>query len=706
MEDNVFVEEITATGYIPWTNDDDIIELEGEYKTNDFGQQFVATQSWKVMPVTTKGIKKFLQEEITGIGPGKAQAIVDHFGTKLKDILDKEPNRLSDCKGVSAKMVIDISNTWLKAGLARKVGMFLAEHDVSNIWRDRIIEKFGVMSVEKLTANPYILTQIRGVGFSKADAIALKLGFKKNSVERIRACFLDGLDTSLSSGNCFMHEGELKEYVIKKTKAKPEVVDEYLKLLIEEGQVIQDGLKGGEVNIKVIYLPYIHGCEVEVSERVVGLLDAKPRKALPENAIEGTEFSEQQIRAVKNCFINRLSIITGAPGTGKSTTIKGVVSLADRYNRTIALAAPTGRAAKRLSEITERPASTIHRLLKYDGETREFRHNEDEPLESDLVIVDESSMVDIELATHLLRAIGPNTNIVFIGDVDQLPPVGPGSFLTDMIKSEKVTVTRLDMIFRQAQKSLMVQNSHRIKNGEYPVFPPKGSVADSYILKKATSSGEDASWAEEALKIMITKNIPAQIKSLYGIDLNLREDVQVLIPMKKGTFGVIEANKALQKVFNPDGLPFYAGPKVWHMGDKVIQNTNNYELDIFNGDIGIIKDYDVVDKTMTVDFDGKLTTIPYKTANDELALANAITIHKSQGSEYKVVIVVLLWQHFPMLERNLLYTANTRAKLMTLYIAAGGTLDQAVNTNKTKSRNSLLGHRIKSDYAKKFNNTL
>jgi exodeoxyribonuclease V alpha subunit len=703
MNNNVFTEDITATGYIPWSVDDDLIGLEGEYKTNDYGRQFVVTQSWMEMPITSNGAKKYLQNWVPGIGSSKAEALVKHFGTKLVSILNNEPDKLLECKGINNKIAVNITECWQRDGLARKIGVFLSEHNISTVWRDRIVEKFGSMAVEKITANPYILTSIRGIGFSKADEIARKLGVKKNSSERIKACFIHVLTQWANDGHCFMHEGDLKEAVFKLTKAKPEILQEQLKNLIDNKEVIESSLSSEEINIKVIYLPYLYEDEVAVSKHIVRLLNYEITKHT-KVTINNQDFSEQQKTGISNSFNNKISIVTGAPGTGKTSLVKGIVAICNKYGKTLALCAPTGRAAKRLAEVTGEEASTIHRLLEYNGETSEFNHNEDNELQYDVIIVDESSMIDIELANDLLSAIGKNTSIVFVGDIDQLPPVGPGSFLKDMIKSEKIDTVKLDHIFRQAQKSLMVQNSHRIKNGEYPTFPPKGTETDSYLLTKSSSSGDDSEWADTALTMMITKNIPEKIKSLYNIDIDIKTDIQVVVPMKKGTYGVYEINKSLQNTLNPDGTVFNALGKLWRVGDKVLQNSNNYEYDIYNGDIGVIIDYDIVDKTMTINFDGKLVTIPYKTVNDEMSLGYCLTIHKVQGSEYKVVVVVLLWQHYPMLERNLLYTANTRAKLMTLYIAAGGTLQKAVDTNKVKSRNSLLVHRIKSDYAKKLDN--
>ena len=696
--------EFKITGPIPEADKDECIEINGTWEKHKvYGNQFKVTGVLRVIPTSTAGLEKFLYKEVKGIGPVLAHRLSLHFGSELKFILDNKPDRLTEVSGITKKKADSISKDWLESRAQHPVKIFLAHHGISPDWSKKIINQFGSKAIEILVDNPYKLTLVDGIGFKTADKMALLISEAwSSSPERTRAAFSFALQEAINEGHCFLHRGKLIEEVMKHTGANEKMASEELDKVVESKELIEETIKGSGQELKILYLPFLHRAEVELTERLVEMAKYQltPVVKLQEKVLAVQEeskivLSAEQKEAVNKAFQYHGSIITGGPGTGKSTTTMTIVKVAEKLGKSVVLACPTGRAAKRLTEICEREASTIHRLLGFDKETGEFLHNSWDPIDADMLILDEFSMVDLDLANKLFDAIPQHCSIVIIGDVDQLPAVGPGMVLRDMIECYSLPVTVLDTVFRQAQGSLIIKNAHHIRKGEPPIFLPKGVEANMHLMtvpkaynEDAGKKTEDIDWLNKTLVSLVTEYIPTRLK------LNSIRDVQVLIPMKKNSAGVEAINDILREALNPNGEKVSIGKKEFRIGDRVMQTKNNYGLEVYNGDIGFITGYDGIEGTLQVEIDTR--TINYSDDDaSELQLAYATTIHKSQGSEYPVTIVLMLWQHRPMLERNLLYTATTRAKRMALFIGNQQAINFAVSNGIVRKRNTFLMQRLR-----------
>jgi exodeoxyribonuclease V alpha subunit len=716
-------ETFIATGDIPYSETEEPVQLYGEWiEDAKYGKQLKVSTSHRVLPSTVSGLRNYLaaSEDIKGIGPVRATKLTEFFGTKLLDILDKNPAALSDCPGISNELAERIARSWKQDSAIRQLSMFLSKHGISPRWAGRILKYWDAgTAVLRITQNPYSLTAIEGIGFGTADEMAKALGIRAEDPRRIQAAVSYVLSEAIQKGSVFLHEGEVLEQVVRvihprakseETMTKgEEMAKAGLAKAIEDKDVIVEEITDGILTIKLIYLPYMYRAEKRLAERIAELdknqhitpksLDSAIRDVQQR---ENVSYSPKQVEAIRGAFSNNTFVITGGPGTGKTTCVKAICSVAERLESNAVLCAPTGRAAKRLSEVTGRTATTIHRLLQWrdDGPQR----NGNNPIEAGLLIIDESSMLDMELAQRLFEAVPNGCPVVFIGDIDQLPAVGAGSTLRDIIRSKTVATVQLDTIFRQAESSLIVRNAHLIRRGEMPRFPEtKGVKENSYVMwipaaAKGTEGGrDDAEWLKSKLGRLVSTNIPEK----FGSHINPIRDVQVLVPMKKHTMGTHELNKVLQQALNPNGEVYHIGSKTFRCGDRVMQTRNNYDegMDVYNGDIGFIASNNTEEKQLVIDFYGRSVNYLYECV-DDLQLAYAQTIHKSQGSEYPIVVVVMGYQHWPMLERNLLYTANTRAKDLCLFMASKGAIEQAVKNNPVKARNTYLSQRLRAYMAK------
>ena len=711
---------ISVKGDIPDWSGEDLYEFIGKYEEDPkYGKSFALSQIVRLVPETNVGREKYLARWVEGIGAKTAKKLVKHFGSQIINILDNQPSRLVECPGITEDKADKIKLSWFSDHdpLLRKVGLWLAEHEIGDIWSKKFITKFGQKVIEVLTTNPYLSMQIEGIGFRKADELAKKLGWPERCAERTEAAVVFAVEESVSNGNCFLYRAELITEVRRIASSRRGVTKEEKQLSLElaeeaiikavsDGYLIKEDSKINGIPYTFYYLPYIHAAEKRLAERISDLqsfLHITPRGI--EQVLERVEAdlgyipTELQKKSVREALTNNVSILTGGPGTGKTSIVQMVLRTAHKLGLTVALCAPTGRAAKRMSELTGEEAQTIHRLLEWSPGEEKFIRDIDDPLKIDLLIVDESSMLDINLADSLLQAIPDTCSVLFVGDINQLPSVGPGMVLKDLINSQKIPVTKLDQIFRQAENSMIIKNAHRIKNGESPVFPDakKGNVLeeDSFFMevprvKGGPDSGKDnVQWIKEVLPAVITRIVEVQ-------KIDPIHDIQVIMPMKKGPAGIYEFNKVLQKALNPNGREMLIRGQNFRIGDRVIQNVNNYTpgIELCNGDIGFIKSINGEEKVLIIDFYGQDIKYPF-TEVDNLQLAYASTIHRGQGSEFPIVIMILTNHHYSMLQRNLLYTGATRAQKMLVFISSWSALKKSIESESTEKRNSFLAFRIR-----------
>jgi len=643
-----------------------------------------------VLPASVKGIEKFLSSGlIKGVGPVLAGRIIKEFGAKTLEIISEKPDKLKKVEGVGEVKLKEIKRSWAENQHIRDLIIFLQEHGVSTNLATKIYHQYGEKSFQVLKSNPYqVCLDIWGVGFKTADQMALKLGVSPSSPERVKAFILYLMEKDNEQGHVFSLQSELEKNFMKELEIEEGKVKEAIGELNRQKSIIAEKVRSDTA----LYLPFFHKAEEEVAYSIYKLasLPFSTPDFDVDNAISGVEkelsleFSSMQRLAIKECFNKKFLIITGGPGTGKTTIIKAVVDVFHRWGKNVLLAAPTGRAAKRLSEATEREAKTIHRILEYNPKAGIFRRGEKYPLSGDALIIDEFSMVDLPLMFHLLNAVPNWMRLILVGDKDQLPSVGPGNLLRDIIDSKKVEVVRLDEIFRQAKDSLIVQNAHRVNHGQSVIKPEKGDKdADFYFI-----SQNDEQKVFETIMSLCTRRIPEKL----NVD-PFSPQIQVISPMYRGLVGVDNLNKELQQRLNPvhEGLKF--GNRMIKVQDKVMQVRNNYDKEVFNGDIGVVSHIDRDRYRVEVDFYGR-PVVYEKEEMDDLTLAYAVSVHKSQGSEYQSVVMPLLTQHYIMLQRNLFYTALTRAKKLSVIVGSYKALYIAIKNDKPVKRNCLLKEKL------------
>ncbi len=696
---------VTVVGALPELQPGEAVEFEGEW-INDpkYGQQFKAEAVRQSVPATVEGMRRYLGSGlIKGIGPKTAEKIVDHFGLHTLDVLDHEPERLLEVLDVGHKRMQMITRAWREQQAVKEVMLFLQGHQISTGLAVKIYKQYGDDSIAKVTENPYALARdIWGIGFLTADKIARDLGLPDDSPHRMAAGVVYALNEATNDGHVFLPRPVLVEKAAELLRVEDRAgIEGAIERLHAAGEVMiepfpaaaLDAVADDAGDVEAVYLPPMYYSEVGSARKLRQMLDA-PDSRLADlrhahwgpllaslRAESAVSLTDQQRGAVQQALTNKVCVLTGGPGTGKTTTLRTVIAALVQSGHRFVLCSPTGRAAKRLAEATGQPAQTIHRLLGFSpGEG--FTYNDENPLDADMVVVDEASMIDLSLFYSLLKAIAPSTHLLLVGDVDQLPSVGAGDVLRDLIRSGVLPVTRLEAIFRQEGGSQIIRNAHRINQGEQPDTRNEGD--DFFFF------GEEDPEAAAALVVDIVQN---RLPGRFGVDP--LEDVQVLVPMYRGPAGVDGLNRALQAALNPPGRPaeHRLMGRLFRVGDKVMQTRNNYDKEVYNGDIGRIFAFDFEEQTMIVRMEGRRVTYDWSEC-DELVHAYAISVHKSQGSEYPVVVVPVLTQHFMMLQRNLLYTAITRARRMVVLVGTRKAIAIAVKNDRVAQRYSGLAWRV------------
>lgn len=676
-------DEFSAVGTMPIIYAGSTMVLSGTWQTNSkYGRQFSVSSFSEVMPVSAEAIQKYLESRsIKGIGPTYARKIVKHFGEDTLKIISKTPERLLEIDGIGKVRLERIKQSWEEQQEVIAITMFFQGYNVTVAMALKIYKQYGKESIPKIKENPYRLCDdIWGIGFKTADAVATKLGIDKESFIRIRSGILYALESMSNDGHCYAKLQEL----IEKAKEILEVEDTKIIMTLDEMKKNEDVIS----EYDLIYLPYLYYSEKGTAERIASLLNAERNIKLDSAKIIQTmrsrkdiQYDEIQLEAIKTAATSKVMVLTGGPGTGKTTTTLGIISAYQEAKATILLAAPTGRAAKRMSEATGMEAKTIHRLLEYKpGEG--YQKNEEEPLEGDVLIVDECSMIDIVLMTSLMKALPSHMTLILVGDIDQLPSVGAGNVLKDIINSGSIPVVKLERIFRQAQGSQIIMNSHRINKGE-KIDTSGGLNSDFFVIQKET---------EEEIAKEITTLCTKRLPAFYKVDP--MKDIQILSPMKRGLTGTTELNRALQAALNPTDVMLKIGARELRLNDRMMQIRNNYDKGVFNGDIGSIVGIDSEEETIDVNFDGNTVTYE-KSEMDQLLHAYAVTIHKSQGSEYPIVIMPFSTSHYIMLQRNLLYTGVTRAKKILVLVGQMKAINMAIANKKIALRNTMLAERIR-----------
>lgn len=687
-------EPTTIVGNLTGIHIGESLKLTGRWVYHKkFGQQFQVDHYEITVPSTVHGIQKYLGSGlIKGIGPIMAERIVKQFGLKTLEIIEKTPEKLTKVEGIGFKRIEMITTAWAEQKGIREIMVFLQSHGVGAAHSAKIYKQYGDSSISVVRENPYRLAkEIHGIGFLTADKIAQHLGIDPNALIRIRAGLLYVLNQLAEEGHVYYPEALLIRKVQDILKVNEEVIHQALKDLTEDKEIIIENLDS-EGHHRAVYLTPSYVAETRVAKKLIELKESPStvRSIHPEKAIEWIQkelhiqLAAKQKEAILLAATSKVLIITGGPGTGKTTIITAILRIFEQLKLKSLLAAPTGRAAKRMSEATGHEAKTIHRLLEFSPQQGRFKKDQDDPLEADVLIIDEISMVDIHLMFHLLNALPSRAHLILVGDEDQLPSVGPGNVLRDLIHSGSFTVVRLTEIFRQAQESMIVVNAHRINRGEFPLLrvPEQKESSDFYFVQE-----EDPEKAMRQILDLCRERIPKR----FGYDPV--RDIQILTPMHKGVIGVTNLNLELQKILNPDAPSIPHGSRTLRLGDKVMQIVNDYEKEVFNGDIGWITAVHPENREITIEFDRRLITYDY-TDLDEVVLAYAISVHKSQGSEYPVVIFPVTTQHYLLLQRNLLYTAITRAKKLVVLIGTQKALAIAINNNKTQLRFTRLFNRL------------
>lgn len=673
--------DITVKGCFPDPCSGSVYDIDGEWvEDKKYGKQIDVKFARPTMPDKADGIRKFLGGGIiNGIGPSLADRIVDKFVDKTLEVMDSNINMLLSVNGIGKKKLKEISESWKNFKGNRESVIFLLSLGVSIGYAAKICKKYGKDTIGIVKSNPYILIDdVDGIGFAKADAIALNMGFDVKGDKRLRAGLIYTLTQASCDGDCYMDKKALITSASDTLKVDSNLVTNSLIGLICDGDV--------KDNDGAIYLPTYLYDETSVAKKLVSLLGSSAKEITLSGSFWKSGniiYDDIQKEAINKAMVSKVMVLTGGPGTGKTTTINGIIRAWKSTGMKVLLAAPTGRAAKRMNEATGYEAKTIHRLLEYSPDFG-FQRNECNPIEGDAIVVDEASMIDIELMFRLVSAIPANMRLLLVGDIDQLPSVGAGNVLRDIIASNVIPTVRLTRIFRQAATSHIITNAHLVNEGKMPE-KDNGEKSDFFMM-----NDDDYLRIENTIVDLVTRRLP----EYYGVST---DDIQVLSPMRRTNNGIQNLNHRLQQAINPIGDSITYGDTVFRVGDKVMQLKNNYENGIFNGDTGKIVDVDEANRTFTVSFDGGPTVEITSKMMKDICLSYATTIHKSQGSEYKVVVMPMTMQFFTMLQRNLLYTGITRAKKVCVLIGQKKAIAMAVRNNAVKKRNTLLKERLISE---------
>ena len=687
--------EITVKGCVATITPGERVTLRGAWVTHPkFGKQLEIHECTSQVPTSLIGLERYLASGlIKGIGKVYAKKLVDRFGHDVLTIIDEQPERLREVPGVGAKRLESIIAAWQDQRAISQIMVFLQDKGLSPAYAVRIYKKYGNRSIEKVTENPYVLAhEVRGIGFKIADSIAQNMGFAHDSIKRIIGGLLFCVQEAIGYGNLYCELDTLKEKTIILLELDHAQVSKKVSLAFHdlyEKQIIS--LVTHEEK-HFVTLAQCYFTEKGIAQKIALLQENASRFSFEHDEVmkllqsvdDGITLHQEQIKGIFSCVQNKVSIVTGGPGTGKTTLVKKLLAVLDKYNVTYKLAAPTGRAAKRMAESTGKRASTIHMLLEFDPRTMSFARNEQYTLKTNFLIIDEASMIDVYLANSLLKAVAHNTHVVFLGDIDQLPSVGPGNVLKDLIASNVVSCVRLQRIFRQAQDSLIVINAHKINQGEFPTASHDNAKKDFLLIKEP----------EPMLLKDRLVHIYRSLLPRHGIALN---NAITLVPMNRGIVGTQVINDVIQEIVNSGDKPkIMYGGTTYKVGDHIMQITNNYDKHVFNGDIGVIGAIDMKEREIEVIYPEK--SVVYKSTEfDELMLAYAVSIHKSQGSEFDAVIVPLYMHHFTLLQRNLVYTAITRAKKLCILMGQTKAIAIGIKNDKGVDRKAFLKEYLTTD---------
>ncbi|MFW6052662.1 MAG: ATP-dependent RecD-like DNA helicase [Desulfosalsimonas sp.] len=689
-------EPVTVVGRFMEPTPGEVLEMTGSWKIHPtYGEQF-EVQSYRTRsPSTVNGIKKYLGSGLVkGIGPVMAERIVERFGKSSLEVIEKEPERLKQVEGIGKKRIEMIRASWEEQKEIRNVMVFLQSHEVSAAYAVRIFRQYGRDAVEVVSENPYRLADdISGIGFLTADKIAGKLGFEKDNPLRIRAGILYVLNQLAEEGHVYYPYEELIDKSLEILETNKDVVADAIRRAAEDRDIIVEEIGPGSKDCqqtKAVYLKRFYVCETGIARHFTRLALA-PKGVRDTDADRALQWIQQRFEfrladkqkaAVRCALENKIMVITGGPGTGKTTIIRAVLEIFKQLGARIMLAAPTGRAAKKMSEATGHAAATIHRLLSFNVRSGGFQKNQDNPLKCDMLIVDEASMIDTVLMYHLIKAVPPAATLVLVGDVHQLPSVGPGNVLNDVIASGTVPVVSLTEIFRQARQSRIIVNAHKINSGIIPKLDANEPESDFFFIEQ-----QEPEKAVDIIIELVSKRIPRRFL------LDPVNDIQVLTPMHKGVAGTVNLNSLLQNRLNPEKTQVNAGGSIFHLKDKVMQIRNNYEKQVFNGDMGRVAAVNTELRELTVEFEGRKVDYFFSEL-DELVPAYAVSVHKSQGSEFPAVVMPVLTQHYIMLQRNLIYTAVTRGRSLVVLVGTKKAVAIAVKNDKPRQRYTYLAARM------------
>jgi len=685
-------ELVTVTGSTTSVTAGEHVEASGRWVIDrQHGQQFKADQLKTTHPASAEGIEKYLASgAIRSIGPKLAANIVAVYHERTLELFEKAPDFLLHVKGIGKERLKRIRQSWDEQREVRKLMLFLTEHGITSGRAVRIYRTYGHEAIAKIKANPYQLADdIRGIGFKTADELAAKLGIDRNSPYRARAAVLYTLQELAGDGHCGFPESGVVEQTTKLVEIDQQIVEAAVQSAVQDRSIIREDVDGEPW----LYLASLHRAEVGLAKSVFRIASHRPHPLPPIDVEKAIAWVEQRLNiqlalgqreAVRQACQHKMLVITGGPGVGKTTLVRSILEIFAAKEMKCVLTAPTGRAAKRLAETTDRTAKTIHRLLEFDPITGDFKKDQQHPLTGDLFVLDETSMVDVVLGYQFLRAVPQEACVILVGDVDQLPSVGPGSVLADVIASNVVPVVRLTEIFRQASQSQIVTAAYAVNHGQMPKLSAPEALTDFYFVEADEP---------EAIQDLLVRLVKERIPTRFGFDP--KADIQVLTPMNRSLLGARNLNQVLQKALNPGDN----GPEVerfgwtFRIGDRVIQTENNYNRDVFNGDLGVIEKINRIEQVLAVDFEGR--SVEYDFGDlDELSLAYVLSIHKSQGSEFPCVVIPLHTQHYLMLQRNLLYTAITRGKRLVVLVGTKKALGMAVRRADTGQRHTTLRKRL------------
>ncbi len=686
---------VTILGYMPDPNLGEALKIAGSWETHPkFGQQLKIDSFEVILPATIEGIRRYLESGfIKGIGPKTVARLINHFEDNTLEVIENNPEKLLEVKGIGKANADIITGAWKEHHGLRRLIKFLQENRIKTSYAAKIFKLYGQDAVETIRNDPFLLVNdFPKIGFYIADSIMQNTGIPVDESKRAKGCVMHLMQQSSDEGNIFIYKDQLVESCENHFKIAPDIARDSIKTLIGSGELVIEK-DPCDTNANAVYLKPLYQVEVGIANKVKALLSIPALytgldsrqitlEVLKKLAIK---LSSEQLTVLEGIFSHRVAVITGGPGTGKTTLIKSITAVFDALGKTLRLAAPTGRAARRISEVTGRNASTIHKLLGYNFTDGLFAKNQDNPIDADAVIVDEASMIDTFLMFHLLQAVHMESMLILVGDVFQLPSVGPGNILSDMIKSKKIVTFELKKIYRQAQESPIIVNAHKIRRGESPDLEKPSdpeNLTEFYFIEQ-----NNPDTVVKTIVELCSKSIPD------SFNFDPVNEIQVLTPMHKGVVGTFNLNQVLQKRLNPNPVLLEKTGSTFKLGDKVMHLINNYQKEIFNGDIGTVCDIDQKTNSLSVNYYGRIVDYDFSEM-DEISLAYAISVHKSQGSEYPAVIVPIMTQHFALLQRNLLYTAITRGKELVVLIGSRKALLIALNNDRPQKRLSSLANRL------------